>query len=89
MSTASTMLLRPRPFALRSGSFLLLPLLPQREPAKPLPSEVWTQILSYVIAEYNQREGHFADNDRLGLLLICKNLKVRPVSPLGVPLVVS
>lgn len=78
-SGTSTILLRPRPFALRSGSFLLLPLLPEKEVAKHLPSEIWTQILYYAITQYNQHEKHLSDNYRLGLLLISKTLKVRKI----------
>ncbi|KAF8899136.1 hypothetical protein BD779DRAFT_1666859 [Infundibulicybe gibba] len=44
MSSDLNILLKPRPYARASGELLLLPLLPQREPFKPLPSEIWTEI---------------------------------------------
>lgn len=70
-------LLRPRPFASSSGTFLLLPLLPHRVPARPLPAEIWAQIFEYIFAEYNQlgRSPTVYDK-KLSLLLICKTLKV-------------
>ncbi|KAI0784963.1 hypothetical protein C8Q75DRAFT_338988 [Abortiporus biennis] len=70
-----SVLLRPRPYALTSGSFLLLPLLPQRQPSKPLPSEVWNIILTYVIHDYNQLEPLSSESRKIGLLLVCKSLK--------------
>ncbi|KAF8167479.1 hypothetical protein B0H34DRAFT_646177 [Crassisporium funariophilum] len=52
MSPAETtqVLLRPRPYAQYSGTLLLLPLLPHRKPLKPLPSEIWTEIISFALA---------------------------------------
>lgn len=41
--------LQPRPLARTPGRFVLLPLLPRPRPVKPLPEEVWSQVLSYVI----------------------------------------
>ncbi|KAI9511340.1 hypothetical protein F5148DRAFT_1274298 [Russula earlei] len=41
--------LRPRPLSRTPGSFMLLPLLPRPRPVKPLPAEVWSKVLSYVV----------------------------------------
>jgi hypothetical protein len=42
-------LLQPRPLARTPGRFVLLPLLPQPRSVRPLPAEVWSKVLSYVI----------------------------------------
>jgi hypothetical protein len=41
--------LQPRPLARTPGRFVLLPLLPRPRPVKPLPAEIWSKVLSYVI----------------------------------------
>lgn len=79
----AAILLRPRPFASSAGTFLLLPLLPHRVPARPLPAEIWTQIFEYVFVEYNQQGKSLSlavGDKKLSLLLICKTLKVRCLS---------
>ncbi|KAF8079026.1 hypothetical protein FPV67DRAFT_92366 [Lyophyllum atratum] len=45
----ATYLLSPRPYAQFSGKLLLLPLLPSPRPLKPLPSEIWSEIVAYVL----------------------------------------
>src|SRR6266403_1222991 len=47
--TPPAIFLQPRPLARTPGSFVLLPLLPRPRPVKPLPAEVWSKVLSYVI----------------------------------------
>ncbi|KDR85596.1 hypothetical protein GALMADRAFT_53571 [Galerina marginata CBS 339.88] len=49
-STGTAILLHPRPYAKFAGALLLLPLLPQPKPLKPLPSEIWTEILAFAFA---------------------------------------
>jgi hypothetical protein len=41
--------LQPRPLARTPGRLVLLPLLPRPRPVKPLPAEIWSKVLSYVI----------------------------------------
>ncbi|KAI8981238.1 hypothetical protein BD414DRAFT_516168 [Trametes punicea] len=69
--------LKPRPLAHTPSSFLLLPLLPSQPALKPLPGEVWSNILRYTFAFYGHR-GPFSETDssrlRLGLLLISKDV---------------
>jgi hypothetical protein len=55
-----------------SGALLLLPLLPQRRPLKPLPSEVWTKIFRYTLHPNSSRP-----TSRTSLLTICKVFTVR------------
>jgi hypothetical protein len=70
MSTQS-ILLRPRPYAQFSGTLLLLPLLPHRNPVKPLPSEIWTAIFAYAL-QYDEEETILAAS----LVRVCKGFKV-------------
>jgi len=49
MSSSTTILLRPRPFAKYAGFLLLIPLLPEPKPLKFLPAEIWADIFSYVM----------------------------------------
>ncbi|GBE77635.1 hypothetical protein BKA93DRAFT_732333 [Sparassis latifolia] len=69
-------LLNPRPLARCSGSFLLLPLLPSRAPAKHVPPELWAKILAFVFEQYNGHYKWSTERDKLkrGLLLVCKEL---------------
>ena len=69
--------LQPRPLARTPGSFVLLPLLPQPRPVKPLPAELWSKILSYVVD--NGEEGRMGAPERRArlrkkweLLFVCK-----------------
>ncbi|CCL98096.1 uncharacterized protein FIBRA_00090 [Fibroporia radiculosa] len=74
---ATAILLNPRPLVHASGGFLLLPLLPYRPQLKPLPLEVWTKILAYAYEYYESEPIRPCFNTlKLGLLLICKDLKV-------------
>ncbi|KAH9977307.1 hypothetical protein BGW80DRAFT_845474 [Lactifluus volemus] len=73
-----TIFLRPRPLARSPGSFILLPLLPHPRPLKPLPPEVWSKVLSYVIDDGEdsrmavpERRVFFRDKWRL--LFVCKS----------------
>jgi hypothetical protein len=77
--------LRPRPLARAPGSFILLPLLPQPRPAKPLPAEVWSKVLSYVISD--QEDGRVGVPERRALLrkrwkllFVCKSWVVSSLS---------
>ena len=78
-------LLSPRPFATSSGRLTLLPLLPERHPTKPLPNEIWAKILGFVFAQYTahkQQQSHESISRlKLGLLLVCRTLKARMISP--------
>ncbi|KAF5384992.1 hypothetical protein D9615_001181 [Tricholomella constricta] len=49
MSASHSILLSPRPYAQFSGKLLLLPLLPSPKPLKPLPTEIWSEIVAYVL----------------------------------------
>ncbi|KAF8808005.1 hypothetical protein BYT27DRAFT_7223754 [Phlegmacium glaucopus] len=71
MSSAETIILRPRPFALYSGSLLLLPLLPHRKPLKPLPAEIWAEILTFALA-YNRASREPAPVWAWSLVAVCK-----------------
>ncbi len=68
--------LKPRPLSRHPGSFLLLPLLPRPRPVKPLPAEVWSKVLSYVIDDEDGRIGvsekRVRFRERWRLLFICK-----------------
>ena len=73
----SAIFLRPRPLARFSGSFILLPLLPHPRPLKPLPPEVWSKILSYVIddgedSRMSVPERRVFFRDKWRLLFVCK-----------------
>jgi hypothetical protein len=74
----STIFLQPRPLARYPGSFVLLPLLPRPRTVKPLPAEVWSKVLSYVIDEEDGRIGipvperRARWRERWRLLLVCK-----------------
>lgn len=77
--------LRPRPLARTPGSFILLPLLPQPRPAKSLPAEVWSKVLSYVISD--QEDGRVDVparrallRNRWELLFVCKSWAVSSLS---------
>jgi hypothetical protein len=82
VSDVQSILLHPRPFATSSGRLILLPLLPQRPATMPLPTEIWTRILCFVFAHYEHQNQQSSGGQnfarmKLGLLLICKTLKVR------------
>ncbi|KAI0303505.1 hypothetical protein B0F90DRAFT_1667375 [Multifurca ochricompacta] len=69
--------LRPRPLARSPGSFILLPLLPRPRPVKPLPAEVWSTVLSYVIDDVEEGrlgvpERRALLRDKWRLLFVCK-----------------
>ncbi|KIM47623.1 hypothetical protein M413DRAFT_22255 [Hebeloma cylindrosporum] len=49
-SAETTIFLRPRPYAKFAGTLILLPLLPRPKPLKPLPSEIWGQIMALAFA---------------------------------------
>lgn len=75
-------ILQPRPLQRNAGSILLVPLLPHRKTATPLPTEIWTKIFLNVYYGDNhvgptpnvrrRTEGYRRD-----LLLICRALTVR------------
>jgi hypothetical protein len=69
--------LQPRPLARTPGSFVLLPLLPQPRPVKPLPTEVWSKILSHVVDDGEESpmglpERRACFRKKWELLLVCK-----------------
>ncbi|TFK77489.1 hypothetical protein BDN72DRAFT_46323 [Pluteus cervinus] len=70
-SEAGTILLRPRPYARLSGALLLLPLLPQPTPLKPLPGEIWTEIFRCALQSDPQDIGETTRT----LLTVCKAFK--------------
>ena len=77
--------LQPRPLARTPGSFVLLPLLPRPRPVKPLPAEVWSKVLSYVIDDgedcpmgISEKRAHL--RKKWGLLFVCKPWVVSIVS---------
>ena len=77
--------LQPRPLARTPGSFLLLPLLPQPQPVKPLPEEVWSKVLSYVVDDgeddrTNIPERRARVRKKWELLFVCKLWVVSIVS---------
>ncbi|KAF8665296.1 hypothetical protein AX16_000317 [Volvariella volvacea WC 439] len=79
-ATETSILLRPRPYAKLSGSLLLLPLLPQPRPLKPLPAEVWAEIFQWVLRfDAKTKEG-----TAWSLLATCKAFK-----DIALPLVYS
>ncbi|PPQ64245.1 hypothetical protein CVT24_008648 [Panaeolus cyanescens] len=69
----SGVFLKPRPFEKAAGTFLLLPLLPQPRPMKPLPVEVWAQIFAFSLAakENDHNDGYPLKS--LDFLIICKS----------------
>ncbi|KAI0253818.1 hypothetical protein BJV78DRAFT_1274337 [Lactifluus subvellereus] len=74
---APVIFLRPRPLARSPGSFILLPLLPRPRPLKPLPSEVWSKVLSYVIDDgedgrMGAPERRVLFREKWRLLFVCK-----------------
>ncbi|TFK41954.1 hypothetical protein BDQ12DRAFT_677437 [Crucibulum laeve] len=71
MSSSIDILLRPRPYANLSGNLLLLPLLPQKKPLKPLPSEIWTIIISHALVDKVTTTTQWP----WSLLTICKAFK--------------
>jgi len=75
MNSAETTILRPRPFALYSGSLLLLPLLPPRKPLKPLPAEIWAEIFASALA-YNKASREPAPAWAWSLAAVCKAFHV-------------
>ncbi|KAI0259920.1 hypothetical protein BC834DRAFT_973836 [Gloeopeniophorella convolvens] len=73
---APAIFLRPRPLARSPGSFILLPLLPQPRPLKPLPAEIWSKVLSYIV--HNDEDGRMSVpqqralwRERWRLLFVC------------------
>ena len=80
-------ILRPRPLLQDAGSILLVPLLPQRQAATPLPTELWTKIFIYVYygddnVDPTPNVRRRAAQYRRDMLLICKPLTVRLSDPL-------
>ncbi|KAI6008402.1 hypothetical protein F5J12DRAFT_828519 [Pisolithus orientalis] len=73
---SDTLLLCPRPLARCAGRLLLLPLLPQRPPLKPLPSEIWSEVFSFVLSE-SLAANPLADRARLcmSLVMVCRSFK--------------
>ncbi|KAG9314160.1 hypothetical protein JVU11DRAFT_4946 [Chiua virens] len=55
---SETILLCPRPLARYGGRFVLLPLLPQQPPLKPLPAEIWSKIFSLALSADASQRGH-------------------------------
>jgi len=74
MSSTDTVLLRPRPYAKYAGVLLLVPLLPQQKPLKPLPAEIWADIFAYVLAS-GRNEGL---SSSWWLAEVCKTFHVSP-----------
>jgi len=82
---SSTIFLSPRPLARSPGSFILLPLLPRPRPVKPLPAEVWSKVLSYVVHDGEDNpmgvpERHALLREKWKLLFVCKSWAVSTVS---------
>lgn len=80
-------ILQPRPLQRNAGSILLVPLLPHRKTATPLPTEIWTKIFVDVYygddsADPTPNVRRRAEQYRRDMLLICKALTVRPNNPL-------
>ena len=78
MTQNDVILLRPRPYATLAGTFVLLPLLPQPKPLKPLPSELWTEILAFAFCDENESTTLWS----WSFLTVCKSFSVsnRPPS---------
>ena len=74
-----TIFLQPRPLARHPGSFILLPLLPRPQPVKPLPADVWSTVLAYVIDDEDGQicipasERRTRLRERWRLLFVCKS----------------
>ena len=74
-----TIFLQPRPLARHPGSFILLPLLPRPQPVKPLPADVWSTVLAYVIDDEDGQicipasERRTRLRERWRLLVVCKS----------------
>lgn len=76
-ATDTSILLRPRPYAKCSGTLLLLPLLPRRKSLKPLPSEIWTEILAFAILLYGTgNESSLMRKWGWSLTTVCKAFSV-------------
>lgn len=80
-------ILQPRPLQRNAGSILLVPLLPHRKSATPLPTEIWTEIFANVYygddnADPTPNVRRRAERYRRDLLLVCKALTVRSSNPL-------
>jgi len=86
--------LQPRPLARTPGRFVLLPLLPRPRPVKPLPEEVWSKVLSYVIDDgadcMGLPEKRACFKKKWELLFVCKPwvvsviyIYLRPTEPKG------
>ncbi|KAI6031530.1 hypothetical protein BKA83DRAFT_4201769 [Pisolithus microcarpus] len=73
---SDTLLLCPRPLARYAGRLLLLPLLPRRPPLKPLPSEIWSEVFSFVLLE-SIATNPSVDKARLcmSLAMVCRRFK--------------
>lgn len=79
--------LKPRPLALYPGSFALLPLLPKRPALKPLPSELWSKVFTFVFMGEQVRKVDATERRRVTrsnwtILFVCKRWMVRPLSSL-------
>ncbi|KAH0838117.1 hypothetical protein J3R83DRAFT_6363 [Lanmaoa asiatica] len=77
---SETILLCPRPLARYGGRFVLLPLLPQQPPMKPLPVEIWSSIFSLAFsADASQRSHRKPTMGGLSwcvsLMLVCKSFR--------------
>ena len=75
-------ILQPRPLQQNAGSILLVPLLPYRKAATPLPTEIWTKIFAHVYYDDDSvnptpNVRRRAEQYRRDLLLISKALTVR------------
>ena len=80
-------ILQPRPLQRNAGSILLVPLLPYRKTATPLPTEIWTKIFVNVYygddnVDPTPNVRRRAERYRRDSLLICKALTVRLNNPL-------
>ncbi|KAF9654116.1 hypothetical protein BDM02DRAFT_3133598 [Thelephora ganbajun] len=71
-------ILHPRPLQRNGGSILLVPLLPYRKTATPLPTEIWTKIFENVYygdeVDPTPNVRRRAEQYRRDLLLVCKAL---------------
>ena len=77
MSTnASPVLLSPRPYERYAGKLLLLPLLPEQKRYKPLPSELWTEILAFSMLSSETSGETVVDKWAWALLRVCKTIRV-------------
>lgn len=75
-------ILQPRPLQRNAGSILLVPLLPHRKAATPLPTEIWTKIFTSVYYDDDDDTDptpnvrRRAEQYRRDLLLVCRALTV-------------